>query len=93
MDPASLPVLYANVNTDLEKQARSAAKEALIAAWYYLGNRYREEWQQPGAVQKDYKALSIRLANLLEQDGDVRDQDLYESVQKDVDRLTGLSEE
>lgn len=78
----SLPVLYANVNQELDKQARNAAKEMLIAAWYYLGNRYHDELQEPGDLLKSYEDLSIRLANLLEQSDDPKDQALYRSVRQ-----------
>ncbi len=80
-DP-SLPVLYANVNRDLDKQARNSAKEMLVAAWYYLGNRYHDELQQPGDLLMSYQDLSYRLANLLEQSDAVKDQELYHSVRQ-----------
>ena len=75
-------MLFANVNKDLDKQARNAAKEMLVAAWYYLGNRYQDDLQQPGDLLKSYQDLSYRLANLLEESDDLKDQALYHSVRQ-----------
>ena len=85
-----VPVLYANVNKELDQQARVAAKEALIAAWYYLGNRYRDEWKQSKALQEEYRDLSIRLSDLLRASNDPKDQALNKSVKQEIRSLNKL---
>ena len=89
----SLPVLYANVNNDLDKQARDAAKEALIAAWYYLRNRHPEMLYKPGKVHKDYADLSFRLPDLLRASNDKKDEELLKLVQQEIRVLMKVSEE
>ena len=83
----TLPVLYANVNKDLDKQARNTAKEALIAAWYYLSNRYRGEWQQSPVLLKEFVDLSTRLANLLRESSEEKDQALHEVIRQELNNL------
>lgn len=88
-DPG-LPVLYANVNEGLDRQARSAAVELLIAAWIYLTDRYRPaELEGNGQMLQEYVALTERLSNLLEKSADAKDQELLlrvESVRDKIDK-------
>jgi hypothetical protein len=66
----SLPVLYADVNSDLDLQARTAGRELLVAAWLYLRHYYAAA--EPASRRerhREYQDLSVRLADLLERDG------------------------
>lgn len=83
----NIPVLFANVNNDLDKQARAAAKELLIAAWYYLGNRYADELKREGDLLEYYTDLGYLLLDLLEQSGDPKDIELFNSVDNILIRL------
>ncbi len=84
----SLPVLYANVNESLDKQVRSAAKELLIAAWYYLSKRYSlDELKQQAGLLEQYTDLSNRLYNLLEWSDDAKDKNLQRRVERVLNRL------
>jgi len=81
-------VLYSNVSNDLDKQVRSAAKELLIAAWYYLSERYSlDELKQEAALLKQYAALSDRLFGLLEWSDDAKDKILFRRVEQILIRL------
>jgi FAD dependent oxidoreductase len=79
----SLPVLYASANKDLDRQARDAAKELLIAAWYYLSKRYPlDELKQQPALLEHYTALSLRLDDLLEWSDSEKDGKLRRRVER-----------
>jgi hypothetical protein len=86
-DPG-LPVLYANVNEGLDRQARSAAVELLIAAWIYLTNRYPPaELKGNGQMLQEYMALTERLSNLLENRTGAKDQELLRRVKHVLDKI------
>jgi hypothetical protein len=77
----AIPVLFATVNDVLDKRARSAAIELLVAAWHYLHHRYStDELRQSSELSKAYTDLSYRLMELLDASSSPKDSNLSRRI-------------
>ncbi|MFY9570396.1 MAG: hypothetical protein WAV20_03205, partial [Blastocatellia bacterium] len=82
------PVLYVNENERLLAQVKASAKELLIAAWYYLSNRYSAvELKSDSSLLRQYQDLGTRLVLMLKNSQNENELELYRAIDEILDTL------
>ncbi|MFY9553954.1 MAG: hypothetical protein WAV47_04450, partial [Blastocatellia bacterium] len=77
-----------NENERLLAQVKASAKELLIAAWYYLSNRYSAvELKSDSSLLRQYQDLGTRLVLMLKNSQNENELELYRAIDEILDTL------